>query len=67
MLIKQKDSQFDTKEERRVILGSEARTGQSIGDLKNGEYRINHKGGRLVPVNSPIQNRKSKFPWETNR
>lgn len=64
---KQKDSQFDNKEERRVILGSEARTGQAIGDLKEGEHRVNHKGGRLVPVNSPIQNRKPNFPWEVTR
>ncbi|GGH31410.1 RHS repeat-associated core domain-containing protein [Sphingobacterium alkalisoli] len=62
-----KDGQYDNKEERRVITGSEKRTGQALGDLKEGEYRTNHKGGAFIPVNSPIQNRKPQFPWETNR
>lgn len=62
------DKNHGSKEESRVILGSEKRTGQLIGDFRPGEYLINHNPSiRNTRVNSPIQNHKPKYPWDITR
>lgn len=39
------DKQYDTKEERRVITGSEQKTAKKLGEIKEGEVtRKDHKG-----------------------
>jgi RHS repeat-associated protein len=39
------DSQYDTKEERRVITGSEQETAKNLGEIKDGQVtRTDHKG-----------------------
>ncbi len=65
---KNPDSHFTNKEEKRVITGSEYKTGVANGELKavpkgkennSSSYRSHgKKGNSFVPVNSPISNRK---------
>jgi hypothetical protein len=43
------DSQYDTKEEKRVITGSEQKTSKANGEIKDGEVtRTNHKGKSVI-------------------
>jgi hypothetical protein len=65
---KRPDSYFKNKEEKRVITGSEYKTGVANGELKpipkgreryNSSYRSHKEGANtFVPVNSPISNKK---------
>ena len=53
------DSQYENKEEKRVIEGSEQTTAQKIGKLNDGEVtRRTHKGGKLYETISPISDEK---------
>lgn len=56
--IKNSDKQFDTKEERRVITGSEMKTGNLNGEIPKGQYRKDHgkdnKSYKFIKVMSPI-------------
>jgi RHS repeat-associated protein len=46
-----KDKQYDTKEEKRVIKGSEQRTAKALGLTKEGQVtRTNHNKGTLYPT-----------------
>ena len=63
---KTEDSHFGNKEEKRVMTGSEYKTGVANGELKpiskgrennNSSYR-KHSGNVFVPVISPISNKK---------
>jgi len=43
------DNQYDTKEERRVITGSEQKTAKANGEIKNGTVtRTDHKGKSII-------------------
>ena len=59
------DSQYDTKEERRVITGSEARTARANGEYPKNYMRKNHEG-RRIKTDSPISNRKIGYIRFTN-
>ena len=53
------DSQYENKEEKRVIEGSEQTTAQKIGKLNEGEVtRSTHKGGKIYETISPISDEK---------
>ena len=53
------DSQYENKEEKRVIEGSEQTTAQKIGKLNDGEVtRRTHKGGKLYETISPVSDEK---------
>ena len=53
------DSQYENKEEKRVIEGSEQTTAQKLGKLNDGEVtRRTHKGGKLYETISPISDEK---------
>ena len=46
-----KDKQYDTKEEKRVITGSEQKTARALGLTKEGQVtRTNHNKGTLYPT-----------------
>jgi hypothetical protein len=49
------DKQYETKEERRVITGSEAKTAQANGEFPAGYMRTNHAIQDKVRVNSPTR------------
>lgn len=55
------------KEEERVIKGSEQKTGQKNGELKEGQHRKTHNG-RLgtIRVGDPTSTKEYKYPWENN-
>lgn len=43
------DREYDTKEERRVITGSEQKTARANGEIKEGEVtRTNHRGRQVI-------------------
>ncbi len=50
------DKQYENKEERRVITGSEARTARANYEYPEGYVRKNHNGGRFVTVPSSTSN-----------
>jgi hypothetical protein len=50
------DSQYDTKEERRVITGSEAKTAQANGEVPKGYIRQRHTGDIFFRSKSPVSN-----------
>lgn len=58
--LKNSDNQFDTKEERRVITGSEMKTGNLNGEIPKGQYRKDHRKDirpyKFIKVTSPILN-----------
>jgi len=48
------DKEYDTKEERRVITGSEQKTARALGEIKNGQVtRRNHHSGHRTLVSGP--------------
>ena len=55
---KEPDSQYFTKEERRVITGSEQITAKALGEIKDGEVtRENHKLSSIFEAESPTSNK----------
>ena len=47
----QRDSQYDTEEEKRVITGSEQKTAFANGEIKHGQVtRRNHKGSTVYTI-----------------
>jgi len=61
----QKDSQYTTKEEKRVITGSEKKTGTANGEFKKGEQRKSH-GGTTVEVNGTTSTKVNKEKTNAN-
>ena len=61
------DSQYDTKEERRVIEGSEQRTAKALGLTKEGQVtRTNHNKGKLYPTTG-VESTKTKSLEDLNK
>jgi RHS repeat-associated protein len=58
------DSQYDTKEERRVITGSEQKTARANGEIKQGQVTRKNHGGKSVittgATSTKIDNQKTK-------
>jgi RHS repeat-associated protein len=54
------DSQYDTKEERRVIRGSEVKTAKGNGEFPEGFKRESHSGKPIITP-TPISNKKVKI------
>jgi len=50
------DKQYDNKEERRVITGSEVRTARANYEYPQGYVRKNHSGGSFITVPNPTSN-----------
>lgn len=62
-----KDKNFTNKEEERVIKGSEKKTGQKNGEIKEGQHRKNHNERlRTIRVGDPTSTKEHKYPWEKN-
>ena len=57
------DVQYDTKEERRVITGSEAKTARANGEFPKNYVRKSHSGGKSIIVPSPTSNKKIKYVY----
>ena len=56
--LKSTDEQYETKEERRVITGSEQLTAKALGEIKEGEVtRSDHKMKKFWKAESPISNK----------
>jgi len=47
------DAQYDSKEERRVITGSEQETAKKLGEIKEGEVTRKDHGGTAFPTKGP--------------
>ncbi|NQD71421.1 RHS repeat-associated core domain-containing protein [Sphingobacterium shayense] len=63
--VKTKDENFTNKEEERVIKGSESKTGQKNGEIKEGQHRKNHRERlRTIRVGNPTSTQSYKYPWE---
>jgi len=48
------DAQYDSKEERRVITGSEQETAKKLGEIKEGEVTRKDHAGTAFPTKGPI-------------
>jgi hypothetical protein len=54
------DSQYDSKEEKRVITGSEQETAKKLGEIKDGEVtRTDHRGDWITTAD-PTSNKEVK-------
>jgi len=49
-----RDPQYENKEEKRVIKGSEQETARKLGEIKEGEVTRKDHGGTLYETTSPI-------------
>jgi hypothetical protein len=49
------DKQYDTKEERRVIMGSESKTAQANGEFPKGYVRTDHADHGSIRVSNPTK------------
>ena len=59
------DPIFGNKEEARAIKGSEAKTGQRNGEIKDGQHRKDHKAEtrlRIIRTGDPTSTQE--FSWE---
>lgn len=65
------DSQYDNKEEKRVITGSEQKTAKALGEIKEGEVtRTNHKGTQIktiAPTSTKTQIQADLENWHMQR
>ena len=62
-----KDKQYDTKEEKRVITGSEQKTARALGLTKEGQVtRTNHNKGTLYPTTG-VASTKNKMVEDIKR
>ena len=55
------DSQYGTREERRVITGSEVKTARANGEFPKNYVRKDHNSSRFIFVPSPTSNKKIKY------
>ncbi|MGH1366598.1 MAG: RHS repeat domain-containing protein [Calditrichia bacterium] len=56
--IKTPDPNYDTKEEKRVITGSEQETARKLGETKKGQVTRTNNKGELVKTSGPTSNVK---------
>jgi RHS repeat-associated protein len=65
------DNQYDSKEERRVITGSEQKTARANGEIKQGQVTRKNHGGKYVVTTSvtstKVNNQKTKEYEEKER
>nr|WP_255501957.1 RHS repeat-associated core domain-containing protein [Olivibacter sp. SDN3] len=58
------DNQYETKEERRVITGSERKTGRNNDELKPNQVRKSHNAGKSIMTYDPTSTKESSgLPW----
>ncbi|MCW8309705.1 hypothetical protein K7A41_00525 [Sphingobacterium sp. InxBP1] len=57
------DNQYDNTEEKRVIQGSEKKTGNLNGEIPKDQYRKDHRTETFINVSSPILN-SPKYPFK---
>ncbi len=57
------DGQYDNTEEKRVIQGSEKKTGNLNGEIPKNQHRKDHRTGTFLNVSSPVSN-NPKYPFK---
>jgi hypothetical protein len=63
--VKQEDANYENKEEKRVITGSEKKTGTANGEFKNSTQRKSHNGTNVV-VSGVTSTKVDKAKTEAN-
>jgi len=65
-----KDTNFENKEEERVITGSEKKTAIANKEVKNGQQRKSHEGTTVVvesPTSTKVNKQKTREQVKTNK